>query len=117
LADEEHGIGISRIKEIIGMMPVTFVPQTPPYIKGVVNLRGKIIPVVELQIKFGIGEADYTEKTCIIIIGNQRRGYSSLMGILVDSVSEVLEVKRKDIEGTPDFGDRLNIDYISGIAK
>jgi purine-binding chemotaxis protein CheW len=117
LAGEEYGIGILQVKEIIGMMPVTTVPRTPPFVKGVVNLRGKVIPVVDLRLKFGMEEAPYTERTCIIVveIGMQRGAMQ--IGIVVDSVSEVLNIKGNDIEQTPTFGAELDMDYILGMAK
>jgi purine-binding chemotaxis protein CheW len=117
LADEEYGIGILKIKEIIGMMPITSVPQTPEFVKGVINLRGKVIPVVDLRRKFGIDEIDYTERTCIIVVEIQGEAGTLMMGIVVDSVSEVLNIKGEDIEATPTFGARLNTDYILGMAK
>ena len=105
LADEEYGIGILRIREIIGMMPITVVPQTPEFVKGVINLRGKVIPVVDLRLRFDMQESDYTERTCIIVIETQAPNHSSLtMGIVVDSVSEVLNIKNDEIEDTPTFG-------------
>jgi purine-binding chemotaxis protein CheW len=117
LAGEEYGIGILKVKEIIGMMPITVVPQTPAYIKGVINLRGKVIPVVDLRLKFAIAAADYTERTCIIVVEIAAAGRTVLMGIVVDSVSEVLNIKGADIEDTPTFGTKLNTDYILGMAK
>ena len=93
LAGEEYGIGILKVKEIIGMMPITIVPQTPPYIKGVINLRGKVIPVIDLRFKFLMNAADYTERTCIIVVEITAAGRTILMGIVVDSVSEVLNIK------------------------
>lgn len=117
LAGEEYGIGILKVKEIIGMMPITTIPRTPPFVKGVINLRGKVIPVVDLRLKFGMDSVDYTERTCIIVveIGDMRR--SLLMGILVDSVSEVLSIKGGDIEETPSFGGGSESQYILGMAK
>jgi len=117
LAGEEYGIGILKVKEIIGMMPITIVPQTPPYIKGVINLRGKVIPVIDLRLKFLMTAADYTERTCIIVVEIAAAGRTVLMGILVDSVSEVLNIKGADIEETPAFGTRLNTEFILGLAK
>ncbi len=117
LAGEEYGIGILKIKEIIGMMPVTPVPRTPSYVKGVINLRGKVIPVVDLRLKFGMEEAGYTERTCIIVVEIKSQGTAILIGIVVDSVSEVLNIKGGDIEETPTFGARLDTDYILGMAK
>jgi purine-binding chemotaxis protein CheW len=117
LAGEEYGIGILKVKEIIGMMPITVVPQTPRYIKGVINLRGKVIPVIDLRLKFSIAGAEFTERTCIIVVEIAAAGRTILMGIVVDSVSEVLNIKAADIEATPSFGTRLNTDYILGMAK
>ena len=117
LAGEEYGIGILKVKEIIGMMPVTVVPQTPKYIKGVVNLRGKVIPVIDLRLKFSMTAADYTERTCIIVVEITTAGRTIMMGIVVDSVSEVLNIKAADIEQTPSFGTRLDTEYILGMAK
>ncbi|MGV8075275.1 MAG: chemotaxis protein CheW [Syntrophobacteraceae bacterium] len=117
LAGEEYGIAILKVKEIIGMMPVTLVPQTPSFVKGVINLRGKVIPVVDLRLKFGMEAIPYTERTCIIVVETAGSGNSMMMGIVVDSVSEVANIKKDDIEETPQFGAKLNTDYISGMAK
>ena len=117
LADEEYGIGILKIKEIIGLMQITTVPQTPEFIKGVINLRGKVIPVVDLRLRFGMDSMDYTERTCIIVVEIQGTNGSVQIGIVVDSVSEVLNIRGEDIEDTPAFGAKLNTDFISGMAK
>jgi Chemotaxis signal transduction protein len=117
LAGEEYGIGILKVKEIIGMMPITVIPQTPAYIKGVINLRGKVIPVIDLRLKFTISAAEYTERTCIIVVEIATAGRTIMMGIVVDSVSEVLNIKGTDIEATPAFGTRLNTEFILGMAK
>jgi purine-binding chemotaxis protein CheW len=117
LAGEEYGIGILKVKEIIGMMPITHVPQTPEYVKGVVNLRGKVIPVVDLRLKFGIEPIDYTERTCIIVVEISSANKTISMGIVVDSVSEVLNIKSGDIEDTPSFGTKLKTEFILGMAK
>jgi purine-binding chemotaxis protein CheW len=117
LAGEEYGIGILKVKEIIGMMSITMVPQTPVYMKGVINLRGKVIPVVDLRIKFGMDPIEYNERTCIIVVEISGEGRTIHMGIVVDSVSEVLNIKAADIEETPNFGTQLNTEYILGMAK
>ncbi len=117
MANEEYGIGILKIKEIIGMMPVTTVPQTPEYVKGVINLRGKVIPVMDLRLRFGMEAMDYTERTCIIVVEIEDQAGTVMIGIVVDSVSEVLNIKGKEIEDTPTFGAKLNTDYILGMAK
>jgi len=117
LADEEYGIGILKIKEIIGMMPITTVPQTPEFVKGVINLRGKVIPVLDLRLRFRMEPIDYTERTCIIVVEIEGQSGTIMIGIVVDAVSEVLNIKAEDIEDTPTFGTRLNTDYILGMAK
>jgi purine-binding chemotaxis protein CheW len=117
LAGEEYGIGILKIKEIIGMMPITTVPQTPGFVKGVVNLRGKVIPVIDLRLRFGMGGIEYTERTCIIVVEIDGQSGTVQIGIVVDSVSEVLNVRAEDIEDTPAFGTKLNTEYILGMAK
>ena len=104
LAEEEYGIGILKVKEIIGMMPITTVPRTPIFVKGVINLRGKVIPVVDLRLKFGMEESAYNERTCIIVVETKGKGVSVLIGIVVDAVSEVLNIKGNDIEDTPRSG-------------
>ena len=117
LAGEEYGIEILKIKEIIGMMPVTTVPLTPPFVKGVINLRGKVIPVLNLRLKFGMEEVAFSERTCIIVVETKRQGGSVLIGVVVDSVSEVLNIKANDIEETPAFGAQMDTNYILGMAK
>jgi len=117
LANEEYGIGILRIKEIIGMMPITEVPQTPYYVKGVINLRGKVIPVMDLRLRFGMEAIDYVERTCIIVVEIEGQDGKILTGIVVDAVSEVLNIKAEELEETPSFGAKLKTDYILGMAK
>jgi purine-binding chemotaxis protein CheW len=117
LAAEEYGIGILKVKEIIGMMVITTMPQSPVYVKGVINLRGKVIPVVDLRLKFGLEEAEYTDRTCIIVVEIKTDTGNVRMGIVVDAVSEVLNVKEADIEDTPTFGVAMRTDYILGMAK
>jgi len=117
MASEEYGIGILKIKEIIGMMSITTVPRTPEFIKGVINLRGKVIPVIDLRLRFGMTANDYTERTCIIVVEIPGLSGTVMIGIVVDSVSEVLSIKGDEIEETPTFGTKLNTDYILGMAK
>ena len=106
------------MKEIIGIMNITSVPQTPVYVKGVINLRGKVIPVIDLRLKFGMDSLDYNERTCIIVVDiATKSGSKVIMGIVVDSVSEVLNIRGEEIEETPTFGVKLNTDYILGMAK
>ena len=117
LANEEYGIGILKIKEIIGIMPITLVPQTPRSVKGVVNLRGKVIPVIDLRLRFGMAEIDYTDRTCIIVVEIAGQSSEIMIGVVVDSVSEVLNIKGENIEDAPAFGTKLDTDYILGMAK
>ena len=117
LANEEYGIGILKIKEIIGMLPITSVPQTPEFVKGVINLRGKVIPVMDLRLRFGMSPIDYSERTCIIVVEIAGQAGTILIGIVVDAVSEVLNIKKDEIEETPTFGAKLNTGYILGMAK
>jgi purine-binding chemotaxis protein CheW len=117
LAGEEYGIGILKVKEIIGMMPITMVPRTPDFVKGVINLRGKVIPVADLRRRFSMESIDYTERTCIIVVEISGQGGSILMGIVVDSVSEVVNIKGTEIEEAPVLGSALDTNYILGMAK
>ena len=117
LADETYGMGILKVKEIIGMMSVTSVPRTPEFVKGVINLRGKVIPVVDLRLKFAMEAIPYTDRTCIIVVEIDTDEQTVLIGIVVDAVSEVLNIREEEIENTPTFGSRLDTDYIMGMAK
>ena len=117
LAGEEYGIGILRIKEIIGMMPITSVPQTPSFVKGVINLRGKVIPVVDLRLRFDMEEMKCSERTCIVVVEISGGAGKIQIGSVVDSVSEVLNIKGEDIEDPPTLGTKLDTAYILGMAK
>jgi purine-binding chemotaxis protein CheW len=117
LGGEEYGLEILKVKEIIGIMNITSVPQTPRYVKGVINLRGKVIPVIDLRLKFGMELLEYNERTCIIVVDIVTAGTKVIMGIVVDSVSEVLNIKAEEIEDTPTFGVKMNTDFILGMAK
>ncbi|MBW2108263.1 MAG: purine-binding chemotaxis protein CheW [Deltaproteobacteria bacterium] len=117
LADQEYGIDIISVKEIIGMMPIRSVPRTPRFVKGVINLRGKVIPVIDLRLKLGLLEQPYTEKTCIIITEIQQGRPGAQVGMVVDAVSEVLNLSPEDIEGPPELGSGEDAGVIMGIAK
>lgn len=116
LDNEEYGIALLKVKEIIGMMPITSVPQTPGYVKGVINLRGKVIPVSDLRLRFEIAAADYTDRTCIIVVEIQGKETTVQVGIVVDAVSEVMNIKAEDVEEAPSFGTKVETDYILGMA-
>ena len=117
LGREEFGIRVLKVREIMGIQDITAVPQTPAHIKGVINLRGKVIPVVDLRLRFGMAAEEYTPRTCIIVVQVQGEGAPILMGIVVDGVAEVLNLAAADIENTPDFGDGAATPYLLGMAK
>jgi purine-binding chemotaxis protein CheW len=118
LGNETYGISVLKIREIIRQANTTAVPQMPDFIKGVINLRGKIIPVVDLRLKFGLASCASTERACIVVVQVARTGHAMLsMGIMVDDVEEVTNIAAADIEETPDFGVQIDTTYILGMAK
>jgi len=117
LAHEEYGLEILKVREIIGYIEVTAVPQTPHYVKGVINLRGQVIPVIDLRSKFGIQTAEVTDETCIIVVEITQAGRKFNTGIIVDRVQEVLDIAGEDIEEAPQFGPSVNTDFILGMGK
>ncbi|MBF0468637.1 MAG: chemotaxis protein CheW [Desulfamplus sp.] len=119
LASEEYGISIRNVREIIGMLAITHVPMTPDHVKGVINLRGKVIPVMDLRLKFGMESAEYTDRTCILVveIPDGRNQKNLQMGVIVDSVSEVLNIRKEEIEDNPRFGSSLDTSAILGMAR
>lgn len=116
LDEETYGLDILRVQEIIGIMPVTRVPQTPEFVRGVINLRGRVIPVIDLRVKFQTGEATDTERTCIIVMQVSGKT-SSIMGAVVDEVSEVVDIADDQIEATPEFGGGVDTDFVRGVGK
>jgi purine-binding chemotaxis protein CheW len=118
LGHESYGVGVLKVREIIRMLEITAVPQMPTYVKGVINLRGKVVAVVDLRIKFGLAKAENTERTCIVVVEiKSRTGAKMLMGMIVDAVEEVVTIPPSDIEPTPDFGGSISTEYILGMAK
>ena len=117
LAQEEYGVPVLKVREIIKMMDITGVPQVPPHVKGVINLRGKVIPIVDLRLKFNLPTQDYTERTCIIVVEVELQSRRVMLGMIVDYVSEVLNISNDEIEPMPDFGERLDTEYMHGVAK
>ena len=117
LASEEYGLEILKVREIIGSMYITAVPQTPDHVKGVINLRGQVIPVVDLRAKFGMETADVTEQTCIIVVEIAQNDRKFNTGIVVDHVQEVLDIASDSIEPAPQFGSTVNTDFILGMGK
>lgn len=116
LGDESYGIDILRVQEIIGMMPVTRVPRTPSFVRGVINLRGRVIPVVDLRVKFDLADATDTDRTCIVVVQLSSDG-STVMGAVVDEVSEVLDITSDQIEATPAFGGGVRAEFVLGMGK
>ncbi len=117
LADEDYGISLLKVREIIGMMPITSVPRTPEFVKGVINLRGKVIPVTDLRLRFDMPEIDYDDRTCIIVVEVAGQESTVQMGIVVDAVTEVLPVQDNEIEPAPEFGASVDTRYILGMAN
>jgi purine-binding chemotaxis protein CheW len=117
LAKEEYGLEILKVREIIGYMDITAVPQTPDYVKGVINLRGQVIPVIDLRTKFCMQKADVTDQTCIIVVEIRKDGRNLSTGIVVDRVQEVLDIAGENIEEAPQFDSSVNTDFILGIGK
>jgi len=117
LGSEDYGVGILSVREIIGVMKITAVPHTPPYVKGVINLRGKVIPVLELRLKFGMEHRGYDERTCVIVVEVQGKTAPVLVGMVVDSVTEVMNITAGEIEPPPPLGSASETDNILGMAK
>jgi purine-binding chemotaxis protein CheW len=117
LGTELYGLPVLQVREVIGIQATAKVPHTPAHVKGVINLRGKVIPIVDLRMKFGLPTAEHTDRTCIIVMQLAGRGTGILVGAVVDRVSEVITLSATDIEDTPDFGDGTTLPYVLGIAK
>jgi purine-binding chemotaxis protein CheW len=118
LQNESYGIDVLKVREIIRLTNITAVPQVPDYVKGVINLRGKIIPVIDLRRRFGFESVKDTDLTCIIVVqAKLSDGKNKQMGLVVDGVEEVVNLTPGDIEETPDFGGKISTDYIVGMAK
>jgi len=117
LGSEEYGLEILKVREIIGYVEVTRIPQTPSYVRGVINLRGQVIPVVDLRAKFGMEDAQRTEQTCIIVVEISHADDTISTGVVVDRVQEVLDITAEQIEPTPEFGASVETDFILGMGK
>ncbi len=112
LAGEEYGLEILKVREIIGIMDITAIPQVPPDVKGVINLRGKVIPVIDLRLKFGIDPTEYTDQTCIVVVD-----VGALVGVIVDTVQEVLDISDEQIDPPPPLGASVDTTFILGMGK
>ena len=117
LSDQDYGIPILKIKEIIGIQPVTHVPNTAEHIKGVINLRGRVITIIDLRLRFGLEPKDYNERTCIVVLETEGEAGKVQTGVVVDAVSEVLNLEAKDLEPPPAFGMGIDTGYIQAMAK
>jgi len=117
LADEEYAISILKVKEIIEYDTVTKVPKTPKWIRGVINLRGGVVPVIDLAVKFGLEERPVTKTTCIVILEGQFEDQSTTVGVVADAVSQVMELTTEKIQRVPEFGTRVKVDYLLGMAQ
>ncbi len=117
MANEKYGLEILKVREIMGMMDVTSIPTTPAFIRGVINLRGKVIPVVDLRLKFGLDAKEDNQRTCIIVVHLTHTAQQMTMGIIVDEVSDVLDIDRDQIEPPPSFGANVRTDFILGMGK
>lgn len=117
LGQEVYGIPIKKAEEIIGMMEITHIPKTQGYFKGVINLRGKIIPVIDLRLRFGMEEKTYNDRTCIIVIEVNATETMRLVGMAVDNVSEVVDIQHNDIEPPPEYDAKIEGDFLTGIGK
>ena len=117
LGPEEYGLEILKVREIIGYMEITAVPQTPSHVKGVINLRGQVIPVIDLRAKFGMDTTETTEETCIIVVEISQADRKFNTGIVVDHVQEVLDIPGEDIEPAPQFDSSVDTSFILGMGK
>lgn len=118
LAEEEYGVDVLNVQEIISMVNITNVPKTPPFVKGVINLRGLVIPVVDLRLKFDMNSMEYSKKTCIMVVEVQRSDEKvTSMGLIIDKISEVLTLESSDIDPPPEFGMTIKTEFITGVAK
>jgi purine-binding chemotaxis protein CheW len=117
LGREEFAIQVLKVREIMGVQDITSIPHTPIYVKGVINLRGKVIPVIDLRLKLGLPEVEYDKRTCIIVVQIQGPATGLLTGIVVDAVSDVLNIAAGEIEDTPDSGEGVETPHLLGMAK
>ena len=117
LAGEEYAVGILKVKEIIEYGTLTLVPQTPPSVRGVINLRGNVVPVIDLAIKFGMPQSPITDRTCIVIVEVDMDGETTVMGVVADSVSQVIDLPPSEILPPPAFGTRIKVDFLHGMGK
>jgi purine-binding chemotaxis protein CheW len=117
ISEEEYGVNITEVKEIIEYAPMTKIPASPPFMRGVINLRGSVVPVIDLASKFGFPESEVTKRTCIVIAEIDHEGKKTLIGVIVDRVNQVMDILPEEIEPPPSFGTPIRVDFIKGLAK
>lgn len=117
IAGDAYGVGILKVREILQYEALTRVPGTPTSIRGVMNLRGSVIPVVDLAVRFGVGETRVSSRTCVVIVEIDLDGQRTVMGVMADGVREVLELHESDIQVPPSFGTQVRVDYLVGMAR
>lgn len=117
LGNEEYAVGVLKVREIIKMMDITAVPQVPPYVKGVVNLRGRVIPIVDLRVRFGLPAVEYAERTCIVVVELGLHDSSALMGLIVDAVSDVLTIATDDLTDAATVCGSKETSYVEALAR
>jgi purine-binding chemotaxis protein CheW len=116
LGDEQYGVDILRVQEIRSWEPVSRIPNVPSYEKGVVNLRGAIVPIIDLREKFNLGHSQYTPLTVVVILQTEINGKNRIMGVVVDAVSNVIDIDKTTIQNSPEFGTKVSTEYINGLA-
>ncbi len=117
LGKEEYGVDILRVQEIRSWEPVSRVPNVPPYEKGVVNLRGAIVPIIDLRERFSLSKVEYTPLTVVVVLQTGSGSHTRIMGVVVDSVSDVISVDKAEIQGAPDFGTKVSNEFINGLVS
>lgn len=117
LGTEEYGVDILRVQEIRSWEPVSRVPNVPPYEKGVVNLRGAIVPIIDLRERFALSKVEYTPLTVVVVLQTGSGNHTRIMGVVVDSVSDVISIEKSEIQGAPDFGTKVSNEFINGLVS
>ena len=117
IGGEEYAVGVLRVREIIQYHSVTRVPRTPEWVRGVINLRGTVVPVVDLAVKFGLPPATTTRSTCIVLTEVRLDGEPVIMGILTDAVRQVVDLPAEAVQPAPSFGTRVKVEYLAGMAR
>ena len=117
LAGEQYAVGILRVKEIIEFTTLTTVPKTPAWVRGVINLRGQVVPVIDLAVKFGLPPTTVQKTTCIVILEVLLAGETTVMGVVADAVSQVIDLPAHEVEAPPAFGTQVEVDYLLGMGK